>query len=281
MHHLSDNVFCEVEWEGANVGAIRCDEGYVLIDSPMLPHDALEWKRRIAKHSSKPVLYLINTDYHFDHIMTDCILCERVIAHSLAEPSFLTQSGEVFEQLVSAFFPDTDEKSREEIRGLRAIAPCISFADSLVLNLGSPRIEITRMGGHTPATSVVHLPDEGLLFTGDIHVHDRHPFPGDGNLTEWIEALRRIEKMSVEKIVPGHGEPCGIESVGRLREFFEEMEGRVLDLMGKGRDREEIVEAVDLLSFFPVDEGKETRTESFIKLGIGRMYDQLSEASLQ
>jgi cyclase len=276
---LADGVFCGIEWEGANVGAISTDEGCVLVDSPMLPRDAREWKEQIAAALHKPALYLINTDYHFDHIMTDCLLCERVIAHSLAEPSFLTQSGEVFEQLVGAFFPDIDEKSRSEIRGLRSVAPHITFADSLALNAGSRRIELTHVGGHTPATSIVYLPDEGILFTGDVHVHDRHPFPGDGDLLQWIDALTRIEKMDAERIVPGHGEVCGLDSVARLREYFEETEGRIRDLMAQGCDREEVEKRVDLLSFFPVDEGREARTESFVKLGIGRMYDQLAEAA--
>jgi cyclase len=244
----------------------------------MLPRDARTWKEKIAQASRNPALYLINTDYHFDHIMTDCLLCERVIAHSLAEPSFLTQSGEVFEQLVGAFFPDIDEESRNEIRRLRAVAPRITFADSLSLSLGSRRIELTHVGGHTPATSIVYLPDDGILFTGDVHVHDRHPFPGDGDLLQWIEALARIEKMNAETIVPGHGEVCGVDSVRRLREYFEETEGRIRDLMGEGCSREEVEKRVDVLSFFPIEEGREARTESFVKLGIGRMYDQLVEA---
>jgi cyclase len=275
---LADGVVCEIEWEGANVGAISTDEGWVLVDSPMLPRDARTWKEKIAQASRNPALYLINTDYHFDHIMTDCLLCERVIAHSLAEPSFLTQSGEVFEQLVGAFFPDIDEESRNEIRRLRAVAPRITFADSLSLSLGSRRIELTHVGGHTPATSIVYLPDDGILFTGDVHVHDRHPFPGDGDLLQWIEALARIEKMNAETIVPGHGEVCGVDSVRRLREYFEETEGRIRDLMGEGCSREEVEKRVDVLSFFPIEEGREARTESFVKLGIGRMYDQLVEA---
>jgi cyclase len=271
-------VFCEIEWEGANVSAISSDEGFVLVDSPMLPRDAREWKERIAKASSKPILYLINTDYHFDHIMTDCLLCEWVITHSLAEPSFLTQSGEVFEQLVGAFFPDTNEQDRSEIRELHPVPPHITFADSLALSLGSRRIELTHVGGHTPATSIIYLPDDGILFTGDVHVHGRHPFPGDADLLQWIDALARIEKMDADTIVPGHGEVCGLDSVGRLREYFEETEDRIRDLIGEGCDREQVEERVDMLSFFPVEEGKEARTESFVKLGVGRMYDQLVEA---
>ena len=288
MQRLADDIFCETAWDGANVGSVlgtvlgatSDEEGFVLIDSPMLPRDARAWKSQIESHSPAPILYLINTDYHFDHIMTDCLLCERTIAHSLAEPPILAQGGEVFEQFIGAFFPDIDEEARAEIRGLRAVAPSVVFDKSLALNFGSPRVEITHMGGHTPATSVVFLPKYGILFTGDIHVHDRHPFPGDGDLLEWMDALGRVEKMDAGIIVPGHGEVCGPESVGRLKGFFEELKGLVEGLIGRGCGREEAIDSVDLLSYFPVDKGAEFRTESFITLGVGRMFDQLSEVRI-
>jgi len=278
VNKVAEGVFCEIGWEGANVGAVLGDDGFVLIDSPMLPKDARSWREQLSRASRRPILYLINTDYHFDHMMTDCLLCERVIAHDLAEESLRSQSGEVFEQLVGAFFPDIDEESRREVRELHAVAPCITFTDALALNIGSKRLEIKHMGGHTPATSIIYLPDDGILFTGDDHEDDLHPFMGEGDLLEWIEVLMRIEKMDVERIVPGHGDVCGLDSVTRLRQYFEEMTGRVRDLIGQGCGRDEVEQRVDLLSYFTVEEGKEARTEIFVKMGIARMYDQLVSA---
>ncbi len=279
MIKVGDGIICETEWEGANVGAIGTGEGVVLIDSPMLPRDAHAWRETLARTLAETVVFLINTDYHFDHMMTDCLLCDRVIAHQLAEPAFAAQDAEVFEQMVGVFFPDIDAQSRNEVRSLRSVSPFITFSETLVLNIGSRRMEIMHVGGHTPATAVVHLPEDGILFTGDVHVHERHPFPGDGNLLEWIEALGRIERMDVATIVPGHGGVCGLGSVARLRAYFEEMRGRVLELAGQGCDREEAEERVDLLSYFPVEKGKEARTLSFIKLGVGKMFSQLVESS--
>lgn len=279
MKKVADGIFCETKWEGANVSAISTGEGLVLIDSPMLPRDARNWKQELARATPEPIIFMINTDYHFDHMMTDCMLCDRVIAHSLAEPAFLAQDGEVFEQMVNVFFPDIDEEARREVRELKTILPFITFTERLVLNVGSRRIEVTRVGGHTPATSIVHLPDDGILFAGDVHVHDRHPFPGDANLLEWIEALEDIEGMDVSKIVPGHGDMCDLKSVARLKRFFEEMKENVLELIRKGCSREEVEDQVDLLSFFPVEEGKEGRTRNFLRLGVGKMFNQLSNSA--
>ena len=280
MIQVADGVFCETAWDGANVGAIVTDDGIVLVDSPMLPRDARAWKKQIARISEKPIAFLINTDYHFDHMMTDCLLCDRVIAHSLAEPAFMAQDGEIFEQMLDMFFPDIDAKARREVRRLHSVPPFITFSENLVLNMGSRRIEITRVGGHTPATAVVHVPESGILFTGDLHEHELHPYAGDGNILEWIKALNRIEGMDVAKLVPGHGDVCDLKSVARMRRYFEEMRERVLELMRKGCDRDEVEERVDLFSYFPVEEGKESRAKSFIRLGVGRMFSQLVESSV-
>lgn len=281
MIQVADGILCETEWEGANVSAVSTGEGVVLIDSPMLPRDARAWKDTLARSLDESVAFLINTDYHFDHMMTDCLLCDRIIAHLLAEPAFAAQDAEVFVQMVDAFFPDIDAQSRSEVRELRSVSPFITFSDTLVLNMGSRRMEMMHVGGHTPATSIIHLPEDGILFTGDVHVHERHPFPGDGNLLEWIEVLGRIERMDVTTIVPGHGSVCGLDSVARLRAYFEEMKGRVLELAGQGCDREEVEERVDLFSYFPVDEGRELRTLRFIRMGVGKMFSQVVESSQQ
>ncbi len=278
MIQVGGGIICETGWEGANVSAVGAGDGVVLIDSPMLPRDARSWKKTIEESFDEPIAFMINTDYHFDHMMTDCLLCERVIAHTLAEPAFAAQDGETFEQMISVFFPDIEAGQREEVAQLRTVLPFITFRSDMVLNLLSRRFELIHVGGHTPATTVVYLPEERILFTGDAHVHDRHPFSGDADLMEWIRALDRIEEMDVETIVPGHGELCDLRSVARLRGFFEEMKSRVLDLVGQGCGREEVEERVDLLSFFPVEKGKEMRTQSFIRLGVGRMYAQLTES---
>ncbi|MBI5116861.1 MBL fold metallo-hydrolase [Candidatus Poribacteria bacterium] len=173
MIEVAEGVFCETGWEGANVSAIVTSEGVVLVDSPMLPRDAREWKRQLSRVSDKPPIFLINTDYHFDHMMTDCLLCDRVIAHMLAEPAFAAQDSEVFTQMVSVFFPDIDAEMRREVEELKPVFPFLTFSQTLALNLGSRRVEIMHVGGHTPATSVVYLPDDAILLTGDVHVHDR------------------------------------------------------------------------------------------------------------
>ncbi|GAB4340030.1 MAG: MBL fold metallo-hydrolase [Candidatus Abyssubacteria bacterium] len=278
MLEIAEGVYCETGWEGANVGAIGSNAGPVLVDSPMLPRDALAWKREIDLAFKDPILFLINTDYHFDHVMTDCLLCERVIAHTLAEPAMAAEDSGVFLDMVSAFFPDIEQESKDEIKALRSVPPCITFSEMLALNLGNRRIEVMHMGGHTPATSVIYLPENGILFTGDNHVHNRHPFPGDANLLEWVDVLKGIERMEVAKIVPGHGEVCDLSSVARLRQYFEEMKERVLELMEQGCGRQEVERRVDMTAYFPIDSGKEERTRSFILLGVGRMYDQLVQS---
>ncbi|RJP21920.1 MAG: hypothetical protein C4520_08975 [Candidatus Abyssobacteria bacterium SURF_5] len=135
MIEIGDGIYCETGWEGANVGALKTGEGAVLIDSPMLPRDALRWREQVSEVISGPPVLLINTDYHFDHVMTDSLLCERVVAHALVEPAFSAQDGEVYVQMAQGFFPEIDEVSKQEISRLRPGYPIITFSENLVLNL--------------------------------------------------------------------------------------------------------------------------------------------------
>jgi cyclase len=281
MLEIAKGVYCETGWEGANVSAFKAGDGAVYVDSPLLPRDARLWKKQVSETIKGRAILLINTDYHFDHVMTNSLLCDRVAGHELVEPAFAAQDGEVYAQMAEGFFPELDEKSKKEIRSLKPVSPIITFSENLVLNLGSRRIEVMYVGGHTPATSIIYLPENGILFTGDAHVHDRHPFAGDGNLLQWIKALKRIERMTVSKVVPGHGDVCDLKSVSRLRQFFEELKGQVTELIEQGFGRAEIESRVDLLSFFPVEPGKEARMRAYITLGAGRMFNQLFEASLE
>ena len=111
MKELIEGVFCETEWEGANVGAMLGEDGFALVESPMLPRDAREWKKYLSEASDRPILYVINTDYHFDHIMTNCLLGGRVIAHLSAEPAFrlLAGAGERADVVVAPYRIVADE----------------------------------------------------------------------------------------------------------------------------------------------------------------------------
>ena len=88
-------------------------------------------------------------------------------------------------------------------------APTLTFDDTLTLNVGNHTFNIIHMPGHTAPQTSVHVPEEGVVFTGDNVFHKCRTWLQECDPWEWLAALESIAALDVETIVPGHGEPCG------------------------------------------------------------------------
>ena len=107
----------------------------------------------------------------------------------------------------------------------------------MTLHLHPLTFEIYRLGGHTPACSSVYVPEEGVIFTGDVMINEPGPGMREARFQEWIGALAWIESLPVVHVVPGHGEICGTGEVRRFRNGFEEMWGMMEGLVKKGTEK--------------------------------------------
>ena len=79
-----DRILVETEYLGANVSCISTKKGLVIIDSPFLPQDAREWANRIKEKMGNEIAYQINTDHHFDHVLGNAFLTDKVICQTFA-----------------------------------------------------------------------------------------------------------------------------------------------------------------------------------------------------
>jgi len=157
--------------------------------------------------------------------------------------------------------------------------PHICFDETLLLNLHPLTFEIRRLGGHSPACSVVYIPEEGILFAGDVVINEPAPGMRDANTAEWIAALTWIENLPVETIVPGHGEICGKDVVRQLIDRFEEMRGIMTRLLQSGASKQEAVKNDSFEKFFFADASRgnywlQQRKATF-REGLERLYDEV------
>ncbi len=94
-------------------------------------------------------------------------------------------------------------------RASRVPVPEVAVADRLELEMGGTRIDILDIGrGHTGSDLVVHLPQENILFMGELFFNRIYPSVGGGRTaypSEWIATVRRAEAMQADIYVPGHG----------------------------------------------------------------------------
>ncbi len=136
----------------------------------------------------------------------------------------------------------------EELATLEVVVPDVVFDKSLVLTVGDRKIELRDLGhANSPNDVVMYLPDEKVLFTGDIVVESPLPFVGASWPVTWVAVLREIEQWPAQGIVPGHGPIMRDASyVRNVRTLLETAMTQVEMLAREGKTLEQIQDAVTL-----------------------------------
>jgi cyclase len=140
----------------------------------------------------------------------------------------------------------------EELGKVTAAPPNLLFDTELTLYLGGRRVELRNRGrANSPADVTVWLPDERVLFTGDILVHPL-PYVIGAWPAPWIDVLRQVEALPVAALVPGHGPVMRDHAYTRqVRELLEAARSRIDSLYRQGRTLAQVPELVDLSDFRP------------------------------
>jgi cyclase len=135
-----------------------------------------------------------------------------------------------------------------ELAALVVAPPNTTFAKALRLDLGGRRVELRDMGrANSPHDTIIWLPEEKILFTGDIVVQSPLPYVGASWPVQWVEVLRQLESMPAAAIVPGHGPVLRDHTyVARLRRMFEDALAKVTAMIREGKTLAQIQAAIDL-----------------------------------
>ncbi len=130
--------------------------------------------------------------------------------------------------------------------------PTLTFDETLTLNLGNHTFNIIHMPGHTaPQTSVV-VPEEGVVFTGDNVFYKCRSWLQECDPWEWLAALKSIEALDVETIVPGHGDPCTKAYLKEQGQIVENWVGYVERFVDRGVSADDaLIKAVEVASRTP------------------------------
>ncbi|MEO6624379.1 MAG: MBL fold metallo-hydrolase [Burkholderiaceae bacterium] len=187
----------------SNAGFVVTNQGVVVIDALGSPQLGRRLLAEIRKVTPLPVTHVIVTHFHADHIYGLQSLKDagaRILAHRAGRDYLVSDTARL-----------RMEASRKDL------APWIDAQTRLVeaddwldgdreLVLGGVRIRIVHVGpAHTPEDLVVFLPDEKLLFTGDLVFRARIPFVGQADSRRWIQSLDTLLALGPTSFVPGHG----------------------------------------------------------------------------
>jgi cyclase len=277
IREIAPNVFVETGYHGANVAFIVTGEGVILIDTPMLPEEARDWSKEIAKRTDQQIRYIINTDHHRAHVIGNQYFpTATVIAHEHAWKEMKSYGDSFRTRLINMYRDRIPEAVEEWKEYLEIIKPQITFTGRTILYKGDKEIHLIPVGGHTPATTVVLFPNERLLFAGDVVVTNRPPFLSQGNTKEWLEALTYLRKQRYDILIPGHGELTGKEATEKMSEFLRLVRRKVRSAYRSGLPKADTARSLShLIRFWPIPSFEKPKADRRFKSGLGRVWNEM------
>jgi len=210
-----------------------------------------------ATVAREPSRRLVNTHHNGDHCWGNQLFAEvgtEIIGHRLCAEYFEREAPpEFFVALCEA--DDVGPPFDGFARALRAfdfhdivLTPPTTLIDTdTVVDLDGLEAHLLYVGpAHTPGDVVVHLPSEGIVFTGDILFHHCTPIGWEGTFANWIGALERIEALEPATVVPGHGPLADAGGLRALREYLQYVLADARDSFDAGRSTLEAAKHVEL-----------------------------------
>ena len=157
--------------------------------------------------TQKPIRYVINTHFHGDHVYgNQYFLPTPIVGHENCKFDLDTKWDSNFNRYWSR------EALRPELSRIVKTTPDVTFNDKMSIWLGSREIQLSFHGrAHSNSDILLYLPEEKVLFVGDLAVNKTLPAFPDGHITDWVSVLEQVDKVDTDTIVPGHG-PVGTKA---------------------------------------------------------------------
>jgi len=278
MKEIAPDIYASTEYTGVNAGFIVMPAGAIAVDAPTMPRDARAWQQQIVETARGPILYVVLTDTHPDRLLSAGLLKAPIVATQAAYARASTYSEGFWRSVVEGWvrrYPET----ANDLSGVSIVLPEIIFTGNLTLHKGGMNVTVEHVDGAAPGSAWVHLPEQDVLFTGDVLVAESHPFlyaaPDTKAWLNTLTALRRV-RFSKTTIVPGRGPLCNQAATGPLSEYIALARRRVRSLYTAGQMRPDMTALVaEMLPLFPVPDDERELVSRRIKAGLERLYEEL------
>jgi len=201
---LSDNAYAYTAEGDPNSGVVIGDEAVMVIDTQATPVMAQDVIRRIREVTDKPIKYVLLSHYH----------AVRVFGASAYQAQEILASRDTYDLIVERGEQDKASEIGRFPRLFRAVEsippgltwPTMTFQGEMTVDLGNLEVRIMQVGrGHTKGDTIAWLPEQKILFAGDLVEYQSTPYAGDAYFREWPATLDRLARFQAEKMVPGRG----------------------------------------------------------------------------
>lgn len=187
-----------------NTGIIIGDDAVMVIDTQATPVMAQDVIRRIREVTDKPIKYVTLSHYHAVRVLgASAYGAEHIIA-SQDTYDLIVERGEQDKASEIGRFPRLFQNVESVPAGMTW--PTLTFTGKMTLWLGKLEVQILQLGrGHTKGDTVVWLPGERTLFSGDLVEFDATPYAGDAYFKDWPATLDAVAALQPANLVPGRG----------------------------------------------------------------------------
>ncbi|MEX2245183.1 MAG: MBL fold metallo-hydrolase [Dehalococcoidia bacterium] len=219
-------------------------EGATAVDALFTPPMTRAFLDEARRLTGRPVARLLNTHHHVDHTLGNAAFpaATQIVAHAKAKAE-MQRSGLGVLDVIARIAPHF----AADLRDARQRLPDLTFdGDALELDAGGRRLRLLHLGpAHTVGDVLVHLPEERILFAGDLAFFYVTPLAHEGHIGNWVRVGHRIiDEVDADVIVPGHG-PVGTKVDLRLMlGYFELLRDAGRPAFDAGASEQEAVRSI-------------------------------------
>jgi glyoxylase-like metal-dependent hydrolase (beta-lactamase superfamily II) len=277
---VADGIYYATGGLGSNNVVIVNDQDVLIVDTGTTPATARAFLADIKMLTDKPVRYVVNSHWHYDHtdgnsifgpevqiIATDFLRMAMTTYDVLHREPWLTsvsQYGAVAQDGLRKQIADEKDAGKKaqlskqladmqkiaaDLKEVNPTPPTVTYSNKMVLHRGKREIDLLFLGrGHTGGDTVVYLPNEKIVCTGDL-MESRLAYMGDAYFDEWVTTLEALKKLDYNVDLPGHGVPFTNKSlVTAFQSYLTDLTTQAGKLKTQGVSADDAAKRVDLTS---------------------------------
>jgi len=223
-----------------NTGIIIGDDAVLVADTQATPAMAADVIRRIREVTDKPIKFVVLTHYHAVRVLGAAAYGAEHIIASQDTYDLIVERGEQDKASEIGRFPRLFRNVETVPAGLTW--PTLTFTGKMTLWLGKLEVQVLQLGrGHTKGDTIVWLPQERALLSGDLVEYGATPYAGDAYYKDWPHTLDKLMALEPRALVPGRGAALTTpelirDGIAGTRNFVSELYASVNAAAGKGEE---------------------------------------------